>query len=608
MATFLSSPGAGNPATPGERRFAERLRGLLEDDYLCWFNVPVGAQHRHPDFLVLHPGRGLLVLEVKDWRLETIRDADPVRFTIDTGSGHKVVPSPLEQARQYAHAVVDLLRRDPQLVEPPGSAFEGRLNFPYGYGVVLTNITRHQFESSGLEDILQSHLVICKDEMTEAADPEAFQSRLWAMFNVHFESRLTMPQVERVRWHLFPELRIHQPALDLTGTRPDSGSTRAADLLQVMDLAQEEIARSIGEGHRVIHGVAGSGKTLILAYRCLHLARTLHKPILVLVFNRSLASWLRHHLALQGVGEQVTVHTFHAWCAEQLRLYHVSGASDGSYDELVRTVIRAVDRGQIPRAQYGALMIDEGHDFAPEWLQLAVQMLDPESNSLLLLYDDAQSIYGANRPRSFSFRSVGIAATGRTKILRRNYRNTDEILACARSFAAQLLSPVDADDDGVPLISPESGGRTGVPPRFAQLASLKAEADYIGKQLLAFHTRGISWSEIGVLYTAPFVADELASAMSRISVPFDWLRDAKTKSFDPTRVSVKLMTPHSSKGLQFRVVLIAGLGFWPFRAEADEARLLYVGMTRATHELVMTSCKASAFSERVRTWCERAAA
>jgi hypothetical protein len=112
------------------------------------------------------------------------------------------------------------------------------------------------------------------------------------------------------------------------------------------------------------------------------------------------------------------VRTFHAWCADQLRLYHVAAPADGAYEDMVRTVIRAVERGQIPRAQYGALMIDEGHDFAPEWLQLAVQMLDPVSNSLLLLYDDAQSIYGANRHKSFSFRSVGISAAGRTKRVR----------------------------------------------------------------------------------------------------------------------------------------------------------------------------------------------
>ena len=72
-------------------------------------------------------------------------------------------------------------------------------------------------------------------------------------------------------------------------------------------------------------------------------------------------------------------------------------------------------------------------------------MLDPVTNHLLLLYDDAQSIYGGNHAKSFSFRSVGIAAAGRTKILRRNYRNTREILACASGFARELLAPVDAD-------------------------------------------------------------------------------------------------------------------------------------------------------------------
>ena len=41
---------------------------------------------------------------------------------------------------------------------------------------------------------------------------------------------------------------------------------------RVMDLQQEQLARSMGEGHRVIHGVAGSGKTMILGYRAQYLA------------------------------------------------------------------------------------------------------------------------------------------------------------------------------------------------------------------------------------------------------------------------------------------------------------------------------------------------
>ena len=43
--------------TSGERRFARRLESHLEDDYVCWYNVPVGAWNQHPDFLILHSRR-----------------------------------------------------------------------------------------------------------------------------------------------------------------------------------------------------------------------------------------------------------------------------------------------------------------------------------------------------------------------------------------------------------------------------------------------------------------------------------------------------------------------------------------------------------------------
>jgi superfamily I DNA/RNA helicase len=58
---------------------------------------------------------------------------------------------------------------------------------------------------------------------------------------------------------------------------------------------------------------------------------------------------------------------------------------------------------------------------------------------------------------------------------------------------------------------------------------------------------------------------------------------------------------HSSKGLEFGLVLIPALGDMPANAEEehDEARLLYVAMTRATDRLVMTHCAHSRFTRRI---------
>ena len=68
--------------TSGERRLAERLEQKLDADYLLWYDVPVGPKHAHPDFVVMHPRRGILILEDKDWKLSTVQQADKQTWVI----------------------------------------------------------------------------------------------------------------------------------------------------------------------------------------------------------------------------------------------------------------------------------------------------------------------------------------------------------------------------------------------------------------------------------------------------------------------------------------------------------------------------------------------
>lgn len=58
--------------TAGERPLAERREQKLDDDDLLWYDVPVGPKQSHPVFVILHPRRGVLVIETRDWRLDTI--------------------------------------------------------------------------------------------------------------------------------------------------------------------------------------------------------------------------------------------------------------------------------------------------------------------------------------------------------------------------------------------------------------------------------------------------------------------------------------------------------------------------------------------------------
>ncbi|MGK4785535.1 restriction endonuclease, partial [Salmonella enterica] len=77
--------------------------------------------------------------------------------------------------------------------------------------------------------------------------------------------------------------------------------------------------------------------------------------------------------------------------------------------------------------QYSALLIDEGNDFIPEWIIILTRIADTKNNPLLVLYDDAQSIYHKNNALDFTLSSVGINSQGRSTILYINYRNTELI-------------------------------------------------------------------------------------------------------------------------------------------------------------------------------------
>ncbi|MBI3712823.1 MAG: NERD domain-containing protein [Burkholderiales bacterium] len=592
MATLIPSIGACvSRMTSGEKRFAQRLETKLEEDYLCWYDVAVGERSQHPDFIVFHPQRGLLVLEVKDWKLDTIQQIDKQTCTLLTAQGNKEVLNPLEQARQYLYAIVNKLERDPQLIWPSGS-LKGKPFFPYGHGLVLANISRKQFESTDLAEVLPAHLVMCQDEFTESVDAEEFQARFWQMFPLKFTMKLSLPQIDRVRWHIFPEIRIPDQG-DLFAAA-DIESVELPDILRVMDIQQEQMARSLGEGHRVIHGVAGSGKTMILAYRAQYLAQLCQRPILILCYNKTLATKLTDVIAKQGLSQRVNVVNFHAWCVRQLGSYHVDKPPQSDdlnlyFEACVDRVIQGVERGQIPTAQYDAVLIDEGHDFKPEWFKLVVQMIHPDSNSLLVLYDDAQSIYGGAKKLKFSFSSVGIQAKGRTTILKLNYRNTAEIIAVARAFADTLLTQQDEVEDQAPTLHPMSTNRHGSKPLLVKLPSARAEYQYLLDRLVDENKTGRNWGEMAVLYRHYGTGKEMAALLKQRGIPHQWQQD-KTRSFQPSSDSIKLITMHSSKGLEFPYVCIPAVGAQMKKDELieDEARLLYVAMTRATEALVMT--------------------
>ncbi|CAG9933151.1 3'-5' exonuclease [Candidatus Nitrotoga arctica] len=169
----------------------------------------------------------------------------------------------------------------------------------------------------------------------------------------------------------------------------------------------------------------------------------------------------------------------------------------------------------------------------------------------------------------------------------------------AASFAKELLSPVDADEDGMPIVQPTSAGRHGISPTLVNLPSLDEESMWIISQLKEENRTGTPWKDMAILYRSYYpVGQTFERKLKAAGIPVSSKKEVR---FTDDQDTVKLITIHSSKGLEFPIVFIPDIGLMPDEncVSEEEVRLLYVAMTRATSRLMMTSHRNSSFTQKL---------
>lgn len=578
--------------TAGEKRLARLLERGLGDECVCWYDIPMGEKQLYPDFVVLAPDKGMLFIEVKDWYISKIKSANKTHIQYETKEGIRPLDNPYEQARNYTHNIINSLAKDPQLCQQ-NEKYSGKFILPYGFGAYLSNITRAQlnkaFSAAELAEILPADRVICKDEITEFMDQQAISSRLYAFIKHPFAHRVTQDQIDRIRWHLYPDMRINKAAVS---SSENSASIKTPNIISILDTQQELLARSMGAGHRVIHGVAGSGKTLILLHRCLALANSEEhqKPILVTCYNIMLANRLKALIEQHTFRLPVEVVHFHSWCRKQLHASGIEYASSGNvFDNMEKALAGHVDNGTIKTGQYSAVLIDEGHDFKAEWLTVLARMVDEKESALLFLYDDAQSIYQKKKALDFTLASVGIKAQGRTTILDTNYRNTQQILHLASSIAFNYLNT--HIDEALQYHQPDAGGIHGAYPLLKHFERPEDEMAQAIAWVKQQHQQGVPWSDIAVLCpSTKKIASALGPLLAAQNIPYQLIVNAEDKKrWTPESDCLCIMPIPGSKGLEFHSVALMDAGNARDENDlSDDLKRLYVGITRARRSLLVT--------------------
>jgi hypothetical protein len=172
-------------ASMGERRLFAVLQ-TLPDDYLVYYE-PVIAD-RYPDFVILAPDLGVLVIEVKGWRPGEVLGGDTHEVVVRTRGVEARERHPVRHARDYQYALQDECHRiEParRLLMHPDGPRQGKFTFPFGHFAVLSNLDRRQlleYTAGGrpLADLFPETRVFTRDELLawEGLDGTAIQDRL----------------------------------------------------------------------------------------------------------------------------------------------------------------------------------------------------------------------------------------------------------------------------------------------------------------------------------------------------------------------------------------------------------------------------------------------
>jgi hypothetical protein len=569
---------------PTVRRVAGALGVALDGDVTIWYEPLFDRSGTRPDLVVLDPRYGLLIVEVlKGDGRSRLLGAINGQLRVVTEGRESFIPAPSVRGEQFAEVLRQAIGQDPRLAD-----------IPVGVLTAFTTMTRENAESKQVGTVVDLDRSLFKDDLEAAisnAEP-TFLLRAFARATDGSLSRaLGEDQITALRALVHPE-SVVQP-------RPSQGSLFSAaaldgDVIKVMDRQQERVAKSLGSGHRVIRGVAGSGKTLVLVHRAKLLSRYLpNRRILVTCYTRALASQLRKELA---DCPNVEVSNLDRLMDQTMRDAGVEHPGYGhGAKPVANAALGALDKLETPK--FHAVLVDEAQDLDLEALQFCIRLLEssnPDEQDLVIVADSAQNIFKKN----FRWSDAGVRAVGRTRVLRVNYRNTRQILSFAYDFLTAddsivVQSTLDQDDEAG-VIPAEASKRSGAVPQVIEAADMSDEVEKVVAAVKDLYSERSPARSIAVIYGeqpkgSAFLGAALADALDRERLPHLWVTDPEAKDnrdlAGETDFPIVLSTIHSAKGLEFKSVVVCGLGARDDRVTAR--KLAYVGMTRAVDELIV---------------------
>jgi len=390
-ATIIENYNPNDSRTEGEIYLLEVFRTSSRFEGWTVFEQP-HINSMKPDFVLTHPQKGILIIEVKDWNLNSeVYDKNGyIRGT----DGNYYMSNPINQVEYYKKNILHY-----QLL----SSVNLSVRFSRYFSCIETIVYFHYATKHAAVNY-------CK----------AFNShtKIWTKTDIDYikcaENRLNHNE------HTYALSRYSSvfsqnglleglvAELNLQLQHADYNFERRQPFILTSD--QNKLASLSPGSIRRWSGVAGSGKSVIVAEKAVRAAK-LDKRVLILSFNITLRHYLRDICSQQfGQGKyegerkklksQITISHFHDFLKLLLTEHQLEVNFEEENDHkgyeimLMKTANDYFQSHAIkPHLKFDYILIDEGQDFKADWIRF-IKNFFTGSGELFIVYDKAQNLYG----------------------------------------------------------------------------------------------------------------------------------------------------------------------------------------------------------------------
>lgn len=331
----------------------------------------------------------------------------------------------------------------------------------------------------------------------------------------------------------------------------------------------------------IVLSCAASGKTRLMTEKVRQLLRAGVNPkeIAVITFTNMAAGELRQRLG-SDYKDGLFVGTIHA-----LANYFLlsSGVSTGKvldnedFDKLFEMV--AAKPSCIKPIEY--LLLDEAQDTDELQFKFLLEMINP--SSFFLCGDARQSIYGFRGSRPDLLIKLSRQPDVHVYDMNENYRNGYNIL----NYAKKLIHPTGLEDESIAM---KSGN--------GAVAEIPYDPEIIVNKILETD----EYKQWAILTRTNQEISTISKYLSKNNIPFDTFKQGDlTKEELTSRMeqnTVKILTVHSAKGLEWDNVIVIGMRYRPM----EERNVCYVAATRARETLIWMYYTKKKKSPQVYKW------